>query len=586
MSDPKKQRPFLELQFQVSDDGKKKAKSRQSKPHQGTGGTQSKKSNKPEVCPRQLSRFVMHGSQVIPNETILRDKLNFCVQDSQKQKSYQKLAADLILSGSDSSPFWTEFAQVISSALSLPTQTDSLDLDLNWLNGYANVTSANSWFSMTASSVPSKNSFKICCPSSTASVRGFMGCEDTKKKSAKKYGKNPYKRSQKVQPNSVFKVPVWPTPELHKIWKQWLAAYRWVYNQCVEFFNQQQVLPKEKSLDQVIQSRQSFPENEWTKCLGKTRQEAVCEAELAYKQAKAANNTQSFQLRYRSCRNKSQVIQFKNDAYRDGTWFPKKVKGHLFCTAIGYQIPRNCDYGTELVYQRGHWFACFPQYIEPKTTDSHRVIALDPGNRAFLTGYDGENVLEIGKGDIGRINRLCSHLDNLLSRVALSKNKRQRYLMRKAASQMRTRIQHLVKDLHGKVASVLVNSYKLIFLPTYETSQMVLKSSRKISRKSVRNMLSWSHGKFASHIEQMAARSCVLVVRCNESYTSKTCTNCGHVHNNLGGSKIYKCPQCGQRIARDINGARNIMLRALQATAFTVINDSIVISDAISTEAL
>ena len=29
-------------------------------------------------------------------------------------------------------------------------------------------------------------------------------------------------------------------------------------------------------------------------------------------------------------------------------------------------------------------------------------IALDPGNRAFLTGYDGENVLEIGKGDIGR----------------------------------------------------------------------------------------------------------------------------------------------------------------------------------------
>ncbi|NEQ41531.1 MAG: transposase [Okeania sp. SIO3I5] len=115
---------------------------------------------------------------------------------------------------------------------------------------------------------------------------------------------------------------------------------------------------------------------------------------------------------------------------------------------------------------------------------------------------------------------------------------------------------------------------------------MVLKSSRKINRKSVRNMLTWSHGKFASHIEQMAARQGVLVVRCNEAYTSKTCTNCGHVHHNLGGSKIYKCPQCGHRIARDINGARNIMLRALQATAFTVINDSIVISDAISTEAL
>ncbi|WP_307785825.1 zinc ribbon domain-containing protein [Okeania sp. KiyG1] len=33
---------------------------------------------------------------------------------------------------------------------------------------------------------------------------------------------------------------------------------------------------------------------------------------------------------------------------------------------------------------------------------------------------------------------------------------------------------------------------------------------------------------------------------------------------DLGGSKIYKCPQCGHLIARDINGARNIMLRAFQ----------------------
>ncbi len=186
-----------------------------------------------------------------------------------------------------------------------------------------------------------------------------------------------------MRSNSVLKIPVWSSKELQKIWKQWLAAYRWVYNQCVEFFNQQQVLPKGKSLDQVIQIRQSFSENEWTKCLGKTRQEAVAEAEQAYKQVKAAN---SCQLRYRSCRNKSQGIMFKNDAYRDGTWFPKKVKGLLFCTAIGYQIPRNCDYGTELVYQRGQWFACFPSYVEPLTTGSDKVIAFNLRKQNIFNG--------------------------------------------------------------------------------------------------------------------------------------------------------------------------------------------------------
>jgi putative transposase len=68
----------------------------------------------------------------------------------------------------------------------------------------------------------------------------------------------------------------------------------------------------------------------------------------------------------------------------------------------------------------------------------------------------------------------------------------------------------------------------------------------------------------------MALRRGVLVVRLSEAYTSKTCGKCGHLHTELGGSKTYKCPKCKTQIPRDINGARNIMLRALQAVAFTI----------------
>jgi putative transposase len=75
---------------------------------------------------------------------------------------------------------------------------------------------------------------------------------------------------------------------LHQIWKQWLAAYRWVYNQCVSFLKAEKKLPEKVSLDQYIQRLQKQTENNWTTCLGKTRQEAVCEAEQAYKQAKKA----------------------------------------------------------------------------------------------------------------------------------------------------------------------------------------------------------------------------------------------------------------------------------------------------------
>ncbi|MDE5082965.1 MAG: hypothetical protein O4805_01355 [Trichodesmium sp. St16_bin2-tuft] len=38
----------------------------------------------------------------------------------------------------------------------------------------------------------------------------------------------------------------------------------------------------------------------------------------------------------------------------------------------------------------------------------------------------------------------------------------------------------------------------------------------------------------------------------------KVVPNCSNIHKNLGGSKIYKSPQCGHPIPRDINGDRNI----------------------------
>lgn len=277
----------------------------------------------------------------------------------------------------------------------------------------------------------------------------------------------------------------------------------------------------------------------------------------AHKQATANGGIASF----KSCRQPKQVVKFKVGNYKKGQWYPTKVKGLTYRDPQG--CPTECIYGTQLVFERGKWYGVFPKYQEPTATQQSKVIALDPGVRTFLTGYDGDKIVEFGTGDMGKIQRLAFHLDHLMSQIDLSTAKRQRRAMRKAAYRIREKIQRLVKDLHNKVARFLVDEYKVIFLPTFSTSEMVVKSGRKLHKKTVRNLLTWSHYKFKQHLIQMANRHNVLVILCNESYTSKTCPECGHIHTKLGGNKKFQCPQCGYTAHRDWNGARNILLRAL-----------------------
>ena len=44
---------------------------------------------------------------------------------------------------------------------------------------------------------------------------------------------------------------------------------------------------------------------------------------------------------------------------------------------------------------------------------------------------------------------------------------------------------------------------------------------------------------------------------------------CGWMHKKLGGSKRYKCQECGTVMDRDVNGAKNIYLKNCEALGLT-----------------
>ncbi|NER01880.1 MAG: transposase [Okeania sp. SIO3C4] len=166
-----------------------------------------------------------------------------------------------------------------------------------------------------------------------------------------------------------------------------------------------------------------------------------------------------------------------------------------------------------------------------------RVVALDPGVRNFLKLFSENSFGWIGSGDIGKIQRLCYYLDDLISRLTLAKSKTKQR-MKKAANRLRSKIRNLVDELHHKAALFLVKNFDVILLPTFEVSQMTTKSSRKLRSKSVRQMLNWAHYRFELFLKHKAAEYNKIVLDVCEAYTSKTVSWTGEILNNLGGKKV------------------------------------------------
>ena len=70
-----------------------------------------------------------------------------------------------------------------------------------------------------------------------------------------------------------------------------------------------------------------------------------------------------------------------------------------------------------------------------------------------------------------------------------------------------------------------------------------------------------AHYQFRKKLENKCEEYKCRYLEVNEYFTSKTCTNCGHIKEDLGSNKIYNCEICHITIDRDVNGARNILIK-------------------------
>ena len=416
----------------------------------------------------------------------------------------------------------------------------------------------------------------------------------------------------------VRKIPIYPTTTQKKHLRNYLDAYRFTYNATVALHND-----KEKCLEifdvrnppatdlakHVVDS--TLEKNPWLKNTPRNlRYEAPREFDKALKLARELQHGGRFQMKFKSLKRSSSlsVPLGQRCVFIDN----KGVK--IFPTANGCgQIKHQAQaslvsalykqasakrpeetkvgkngfkpaYECKLVYHRftGKFFLHFvlerpKKWAKPMAPPSEnqagaRIIALDPGVRTFLTGYSpsGE-VVEIapssgGKG-IQRLCRIAGGVDKIRSKLSDSLSGAKKRRLKRALHRQNGKIRNLVDEIHWQTASYLCKNYDLILLPEFGSQKMVRKRnerglwSRKISKNTSRRMMMLSHYKFRSRLLQKAGEYGRKVNIVSEAFTSKTCSSCGYINRQLGSSKTFSCSSCLGCFDRDLNAAKNILLR-------------------------
>ena len=517
--------------------------------------------------PRKNRWTILKGKKIITNRDILTTKL------------FQILVQDLIGKEKGYYPFWNKQIEELSKKLWFPTEIDCPDSPSDCSKTSLKCGMSNSWFQTQQLIQKKKNSQVTSCPSYTSLVAEKWEKENIEKR------KNDIVRTISIR--------LFPNADQKKILKKWINTSRYVSNQTINDIETNKSKVNFRALRNKLVTKKNNPKvQDWeTETPKEIRANAVKQIVTNYKSAFSnlkKKNIKKFKMKFiskkkqithsmilsKSCIGKEHFKIHDNGKIKYPTIqiASKKMRALDKNININIRIRKDKAFKQYNLFQQDgiqitsykfrNWFIRIPITKKVKKIEKQDKITfcgIDPGTRTFMTTYSENSVQEIGK------NMMHSKLLDYLKKINHYKSirdkskKRKRYYNRYIWS-LWIKVKFLIQELHNKTINFLIKNYNLITIGKLDIKQITERPTLNSLTKQVIEQL--SHGKF---IEKLKYKSACYenrtISEINESYTSKTCTRCGNIKNNLGANKHYNCKKCLLKIDRDVNGARNILLK-------------------------
>ncbi len=196
---------------------------------------------------------------------------------------------------------------------------------------------------------------------------------------------------------------------------------------------------------------------------------------------------------------------------------------------------------------------CEVQYKPLKPTK--KQVGIDLGIKDFAVTSDGFRFKN--NYHLKRYERQLSKAQKHLSRKVKGSNSRNRQRLKVAA--IHEKIANTRLDLLHKVSTQITNEYDIICLEDLNVKGMMA------NHKLAKHIADASWGTFVRLLEYKASWNDKRIIKINRFYpSSKTCNECGYIHQDLNLSeREWTCPN-GHVLDRDINASKNILEEGLR----------------------
>ncbi len=210
---------------------------------------------------------------------------------------------------------------------------------------------------------------------------------------------------------------------------------------------------------------------------------------------------------------------------------------------------------VRIIRKAGAWYACFACDVEAEPqSPTGREIGIDVGVDSLLTTSDGEKTANPRWYQVEQ-RKLRVLQRRVARRKKGGKNRRKAVL---ALQRQHERIGNRRRDFLNKLAHRLIERYDRIALEDLRITNMARNPHL------AKSILDASWGYLVEHLTSKAEEAGRVVCLVDPRYTSKSCSQCGHVFEWLSLSDRWIDCGCGLSIDRDHNAAINILKRAGQ----------------------